>query len=96
MISAGKIDGFWLGFLFSKEKFIYLGRAVGGSERGGGEGGGHKLTPLIEMGLTDLPKYGPLPVPTALLGTYTHTTRFINFLENQGIEGAHGNAMDMK
>ena len=23
MISAGKIDGFWLGFLFSKEKFIY-------------------------------------------------------------------------
>ena len=34
MISAGKIDGFWLGFLFSKEKFIYLGRAVGVSERG--------------------------------------------------------------
>ena len=32
MISAGKIDGFWLGFLFSKEKFIFLGRAVGGSE----------------------------------------------------------------
>ena len=36
MISAGKIDGFWLGFLFSKEKFIYLGRAVGGSGKGGG------------------------------------------------------------
>ena len=36
MISAGKIDGFWLGFLFSKEKFIYLGRAVGRSEKEGG------------------------------------------------------------
>ena len=36
MISAGKIDGFWLGFLFSKEKFIYLGRAVGEYEKEGG------------------------------------------------------------
>ena len=36
MISAGKIDGFWLGFLFSKEKFIYLDRAVGRSQKGRG------------------------------------------------------------
>ena len=50
------------------------------------------------MGLTDLPKYAPPPSSDgpAKYVYILQTTWFINFLKNQDIEGALGNAMDMK
>ena len=46
-------------------------RAVGGSENSGVPVlyGGHNLPPLVEIGLTDLPKFGGAMAPPAPPGT---------------------------
>ena len=49
----------------------YLFRAVGSSESPGVPVlfGGHNLPPLVEIGLTDLPKFGGAMAPPAPPGT---------------------------
>ena len=54
-------------------------RAVGGSENSGVPVlfGGHNLPPLVEIGLTDLPKFGGAMAPPAPPGTTGLLSKYI-------------------
>ena len=65
-----KWAGFWKISLYIK-KIKSLNRAVARSENLGVPVlfGGHNLPPLVEIGLTDLPKFGGAMAPPAPPGT---------------------------
>ena len=61
-------------------------RAVGGSENSGVPVlyGGHNLPPLVEIGLTDLPKFGGAmapPAPPGTTGLRTYRLKMIAMIE---------------
>ena len=64
-------------------------RAVGRSENPGVPVlfGGHNLPPVVEIGLTDLPKYGGAMAPPAPLGTTGLVNKYVTFALDQDLIG---------
>ena len=62
-------------------------RAVGRSENPGVPVlfGGHNLPPVVEIGITDLPKYGDAMAPPAPPGTTGLVNKYVTFALDQGL-----------